>query len=271
MLISASVDEARDSVESLTTVVRQVLQSNQDIVQRLSNLECLSTRGKASQTGRTASTLDDGKSTSSSQSKAEDDVTETPGISLVPFSFDQDLIASWVYSRAERRRSADSLRSSAAVSFGWSCLSEFSLANVSNISVVSLPIDIRELSNSAHYRSLRHATLPRNLYSRNRENPPRDSEDTEEETSASFVRNNRPKKYRRKRPSQKAMLSKASRKAKHAVLLDNAQSFEETIDAYTDVCALLQQVIQRCSDDENSKKLETIVSVVFNIKSLDQT
>ena len=164
-MISASVDEARDSVESLTTVVRQVLQSNQDIVQRLSNLECLSTRGKASQTGRTASTLDDGRSTFSSQSKAEVKLTETPGISLVPFSFDQDLIASWVYSRAERRRSADSLRSSAAVSFGWSCLSEISLANVSNISVVSLPIDIRELTNSAHYRPLRHATLPRNLHS----------------------------------------------------------------------------------------------------------
>lgn len=159
------MDEARDSVESLTTVVRQVLQSNQDIVQRLSNLESLSTPGRASRTGRNASTLDDGRSTFSSQSKAEDKVVESSGMSFLQFSFDQDLIASWVYSRAERNRSSDSLRSSAAFSFGWSCLSEYSLANVSNISVVSLPIDIRELTNSAHYRSLRHATLPRTLHS----------------------------------------------------------------------------------------------------------
>lgn len=159
------MDEARDAVESLTTVVRQVLQSNQDIVQRLNNLEGLSNPGRASRTGRNASTLDDGRSAFSSQSKAEDKVVESSGMSFVPFSFDQELIASWVYSRAEQRRSSDSLRSSAAFSFGWSCLSEFSLAGVSNISVVSLPIDIRELTNSAHYRSLRHATIPRTLHS----------------------------------------------------------------------------------------------------------
>lgn len=66
---------------------------------------------------------------------------------------------------------------------------------------------------------------------------------------------------RRKAPSQKAMLSKALQKAKHAVVLDNAQNFEGAIDAYGDACNLLQQVMLRSSEDEDRKKLEKIVSL----------
>lgn len=47
--------------------------------------------------------------------------------------------------------SLDSLQSSAAPSFGWSCLSETSLANVSDVSVISLPISASELTNAQHY------------------------------------------------------------------------------------------------------------------------
>lgn len=47
--------------------------------------------------------------------------------------------------------SRDSLQSSAAPSFGWSCLSETSLADVSNVSVISLPISANELANAQHY------------------------------------------------------------------------------------------------------------------------
>ena len=61
-------------------------------------------------------------------------------------------------------------------------------------------------------------------------------------------------------PSQKAMLSKALQKAKHAVLLDNAQNFEGAMDAYSDACALLQNVMQRSSGDEYLMKLESVVS-----------
>ena len=50
-----------------------------------------------------------------------------------------------------RRGSGMSLLSSEAPSLGWSYLSDVSLANVSNISVISLPISLNELSNAAHY------------------------------------------------------------------------------------------------------------------------
>ncbi|KAL9595547.1 MAG: hypothetical protein Q9219_006377 [cf. Caloplaca sp. 3 TL-2023] len=64
----------------------------------------------------------------------------------------------------------------------------------------------------------------------------------------------------RRVPSQKAMLSKALQKAKHAVLLDNAQNFEGAMDAYGDACALLQSVMQRSSGDEYLMKLESVTA-----------
>ncbi len=64
-----------------------------------------------------------------------------------------------------------------------------------------------------------------------------------------------------KPPSQKAMLSKALQKANTAVLLDNAQNFEGAMQAYSEACALLQQVMLRSSGDDDKRKLEAIVSV----------
>ncbi|KAK0108386.1 hypothetical protein ONS95_003197 [Cadophora gregata] len=61
-----------------------------------------------------------------------------------------------------------------------------------------------------------------------------------------------------KQPSQKAMLSKALQKANTAVLLDNAQNFEGAMQAYSEACTLLQQVMLRSSGDDDRRKLEAI-------------
>lgn len=63
-----------------------------------------------------------------------------------------------------------------------------------------------------------------------------------------------------KQPSQKAMLSKALQKANTAVLLDNAQNFEGAIQAYSEACSLLQQVMLRSPGEEDKRKLEAIRS-----------
>jgi hypothetical protein len=55
------------------------------------------------------------------------------------------------------------------------------------------------------------------------------------------------------------MLSQALHKANTAVLLDNAQNFEGAIDAYSEACSLLQQVMLRSTGDEDKRKLEAIV------------
>jgi hypothetical protein len=64
---------------------------------------------------------------------------------------------------------------------------------------------------------------------------------------------------------RKAMLSRALQKAHTAVLLDNAQNYEGAIEAYSDACDLLQQVLVRSTADEERRKLEQIVSIFHSI------
>jgi MIT (microtubule interacting and transport) domain-containing protein len=59
---------------------------------------------------------------------------------------------------------------------------------------------------------------------------------------------------------RKAMLSKALQKAHRAVLLDNAHNFEGAIEAYSEACELLHQVLIRSTADEERRKLDQIVS-----------
>ena len=67
------------------------------------------------------------------------------------FSFDDDLNNSRPYTRAMRRSIIWSPRSSAIGTTGWSCLSGLSLADVSEISVINLPMSPCELWNGERY------------------------------------------------------------------------------------------------------------------------
>lgn len=84
-------------------------------------------------------------------------------------------------------------------------------------------------------------------------------------SSAGTFSSEQSKERSSKHPSQKAMLSKALQKANTAVLLDNAQNFEGAIQAYSEACSLLQQVMQRSSGEDDKRKLEAIVSGFFEI------
>ena len=70
------------------------------------------------------------------------------------FAFEEDLQATRVYGRITHKPSYLSLPSSAGVSRGLSYLSEFSLSQVSNISVISLPVSAAELYNFEHYSDI---------------------------------------------------------------------------------------------------------------------
>lgn len=67
------------------------------------------------------------------------------------FAFEVDLRASRPYRRAMKRRSLFSPRSSGIGTVGWSCLSDLSLADVSELSVINLPISATELWNGQRY------------------------------------------------------------------------------------------------------------------------
>lgn len=149
---SVSVDQAVTSVERLTGVVNQVLQLNQDLCSRLATLE---SRPGYQSTRFAASMQEEGEeddaSTIRSRRHANHSVIERDEIGIMRSTFELDLRKSRVYKRTMRRMSCESIQTSAAPSFGWSCLSEMSLAAVSNISVISLPIAAKELSNGEHY------------------------------------------------------------------------------------------------------------------------
>ncbi|KAF2000548.1 hypothetical protein P154DRAFT_434807 [Amniculicola lignicola CBS 123094] len=67
-----------------------------------------------------------------------------------------------------------------------------------------------------------------------------------------------PRTRERREKDKKTMLSRALQKANTAVLLDNAQNFEGAIEAYTDACKLLQQVMIRSSGEDDKRKLDSI-------------
>ena len=76
------------------------------------------------------------------------------------FTFDKDLNSSRPYARAMRRTSVYSTTSSTLHTMGWSCLSDLSLAEVSEVSVIGLPITPQELWNGHRYRLTDFSTEP---------------------------------------------------------------------------------------------------------------
>ena len=74
-----------------------------------------------------------------------------PCDSIALHDFEQHLMSSWVYKRSEHREEDMSFRSSVVRLSAWSVLSELSLANISMLSVICLPIQLQELSNGEWY------------------------------------------------------------------------------------------------------------------------
>ncbi|KAK0749111.1 hypothetical protein B0T18DRAFT_364327 [Schizothecium vesticola] len=91
--------------------------------------------------------------------------------SLFDLSFEKDLIASRVYRRIRRDTMDFSMRSSVARSNGWSIFSGMSLSDISEISVLALPIIPSDITNPQHYvegpesrRAGELSLLPVNVY-----------------------------------------------------------------------------------------------------------
>ncbi|KAI9767951.1 MAG: hypothetical protein M1839_004303 [Geoglossum umbratile] len=143
ILTCKSSTEAKSSVETLCTLVGQLIESNADMSNRLRMLE-----------SSMLAPQDDA---------ANDDIasiTTTPSLKQVhgdrrlnPFrlDFEDTLFATRVYKNTLLRNSVVSLTSSKPPTAQWSVLSGLSLADVSNISILSLPLSASELYNSRWY------------------------------------------------------------------------------------------------------------------------
>ena len=165
---SSTVEEARASVEQLTNLVRKILEDNQDMSQRMARLEVrtpghspsiapmFTSGGKPAAVETTAGSISDATSylTAKKAGLGSEAMVSDNSDDRKPtfrFSFDDDLNHSRPYTRAMRRSMIWSPRSSAIGTIGWSCLSGLSLADVSEISVINLPVSPRELWNGERY------------------------------------------------------------------------------------------------------------------------
>ena len=166
---SSSVGEAQASVSELTILVTQLLESNRDMSRRMRSIE-QQTVGRppstiTSITGRDTvptpsmietNTTEDNESvvTIKRLISASQDGTNGEPILTFGFSFDQDLNTSRPYTRALKKHPVWSAASSEICTMGWSCLSGLSLAEVSQISVINLPIFPHDLWNGQRYSAL---------------------------------------------------------------------------------------------------------------------
>ena len=173
--ISSSFGQAQSSASQLTTLVQQVLENNLDISRRLANLE-MQTLGQARSSAPTLTimntTRDDDSISTMRVAKDDKKHRSTPirnGDTIkatgedaselsnatqsleFSFTFDQDLHSTRPYVRAMKRNVVWSAASSTHHTIGWSCLSGVSLADVSAISVIRLPVSPQELWNGQHY------------------------------------------------------------------------------------------------------------------------
>ncbi|KAL8871349.1 MAG: hypothetical protein Q9174_002796 [Haloplaca sp. 1 TL-2023] len=176
------LQEAQQAAESLATIVNDVLATNQALARRLEDLNLPTTLKHQSAPSALESALNEEQDIPTHASDRQSCTTCATTIvaETEPHSaaFERDLRRSRVYSRVSTRfqRRSDagllSLSSSPSCSIG-SGLSGLSLADVSNISVVSLPIPVQALVNRQWYQPAatierlpsRHPGVP-NLYPR---------------------------------------------------------------------------------------------------------
>jgi hypothetical protein len=154
--------EAERCRVTLQNLVEQLLESNQDISRRLRSLEEMSeTQSVLTRCFR------NGKNDEIANEDCGDSVTITANMQVVSggleprkivfrettsrFTFEDDLKASRVYSRTRIYEEDVSFTSSAVRTHAWSVFSGLSLAEISNISAIALPLYPNDVSNSNWY------------------------------------------------------------------------------------------------------------------------
>ena len=151
--------EAHSSVANMIAIVSQVLESNNELARRIANMEMQLEGSDYHATSTIRHPLASINETASTRSTKL--LSWKPNIlgghRASSFgNFDQalqrDLRESAVYAPNRRRDSCPSMSSSAVQSLGWSSFSKCSLAAISRISVIRLPIYSHDLWNPQCYQ-----------------------------------------------------------------------------------------------------------------------
>ncbi|ORY08220.1 hypothetical protein BCR34DRAFT_570096 [Clohesyomyces aquaticus] len=145
--------EAARSQETLELLVEQLLESNKTLCKRLNNLEdTFDARStiRVRSDGQSIFTQEDNATITTARS-ANGNQTSILEAIKVRFAFDEDLQSSRVYSRIRDSCCDRSFVSSAIRTHAWSVFSGLSLADISIISVVALPLYREDVRNQDYY------------------------------------------------------------------------------------------------------------------------
>ncbi|EXK27470.1 hypothetical protein FOMG_16019 [Fusarium oxysporum f. sp. melonis 26406] len=154
ILQSDSQARAEENQQQLISAVETLLESNPDLSRRMIGMESTIDTMSQRATTQFIAGIDDLERPSTSLQRA----------SLFEFEFERDLKSSRVYGQAKRDTMDFSACSSVARTYAWSSLSGISLSDISNISVLALPLYAEDISNPHHYdfghRTFRSKPLP---------------------------------------------------------------------------------------------------------------
>ena len=159
------MEAAQTSICNLVTTVEHILQASEDVSSRLARIETMF----AAPTGYSASALrapiDNDDEIAQPQVSTEEPLNSDLSRKILQFdpNLESELHASRVYMRTKHRHSMSSLNSTYDSVAGLSFLSGISLAQISSISVISLPIFSYELWNPQQYRDIRSTDMSTSL------------------------------------------------------------------------------------------------------------
>ena len=160
------MSEIQSLISNLNTTVQGILANSEDIPRRIASMERKIARlsRHATSTSKRLTYTSNGASTIRPTSYGiENDVVSPPGVGHTMSQFciqtQKELEASRAYRRTDKRHSISSFLSGLH-SAAWSALSGVSLAEISGLSVLSLPISYDELWNSQHYTIAREPHDP---------------------------------------------------------------------------------------------------------------
>ncbi|RYP79535.1 hypothetical protein DL769_002922 [Monosporascus sp. CRB-8-3] len=161
ILQSESDLEALQSQVSLQALVEKVLAENKTLKTRMEQLEdtfdaqstIIRRRDDDNDDGTSTTRMMDDDSTSVIIHGCHSSTASIPGsrISSLKLSFENVLEQSWVYRRNKRDECDCSFVSATRRSYAWSVFSAYSLADISILSVIAMPITALDISNARDY------------------------------------------------------------------------------------------------------------------------
>ncbi|KAF2026331.1 hypothetical protein EK21DRAFT_115895 [Setomelanomma holmii] len=147
--------EALRSHRRLLAITSSLLENDRNLARRMSYLEDCFDTAHTIRTNRPGSfttgwTQMNDKADSLMQD-TNDTLARTPYDSSVNLPFERILLSSRVYHKAKAQTCDVSFRSSIGISHAWTALSDISLSNISDMSVIALPLLQNDVSNWQQY------------------------------------------------------------------------------------------------------------------------